>query len=48
VVVLHDVRDGDFEPMFLPLRYLCREYANEELPDYMAKRYPGKDWGHLA
>jgi len=48
VVVLHDVRDGDFEPMFLPLRYLCREYANEELPDYMATRYPGKDWGHLT
>lgn len=47
VVVLHDVRDGDFEPMFLPLRYLCREYAGEELPEYMAKRYPGKAWGHL-
>lgn len=48
VVVLHDVRDGDFEPMFLTLRWLCREYAGEELPDYMAKRYPGRDWSHLS
>ncbi len=47
VAVLHDVRDGDFEPMFLSLRYLCREYAGEELDAYMAKRYPGRDWSHL-
>jgi hypothetical protein len=46
-VVLHDVRDGDFEPMFLTLRWLCREYTGEELPDYMAKRYPERDWSHL-
>lgn len=48
-VVLHDVRNGgDFEPMFLTLRYLCREYAGQELQDYMAKRYPHRDWSHLA
>lgn len=46
-VVLHDVRDGDFEPMFLTLRWLCREYTGEELPAYMRKRYPERDWGHL-
>lgn len=47
VVVLHDVRDGDFEPMFLTLRYLCREYAGEELVSYMRKRHEG-EWDHLA
>lgn len=47
-VVLHDVRNGgDFEPMFLTLRYLCEEYTGEELPAYMSKRYPGRDWSHL-
>lgn len=47
VAVLHDVRDGDFEPMFLTLRWLCREYTGEELPAYMRKRYPARDWSHL-
>lgn len=48
-VVLHDVRNGgDFEPMFLTLRYLCQEYTGENLPDYMCKRYPDRDWSHLA
>jgi hypothetical protein len=47
VVVLHDVRDGDFEPMFLTLRWLCREYTGQELPDYMAQHHPGRDWSHL-
>lgn len=48
VVVLHDVRDGDFEPMFLTLRWLCREYTGMELPDYMAQKHPGRDWSHLT
>ena len=48
-VVLHDVRNGgDFEPMFLTLRYLCQEYTGENLPDYMKKRYPERNWEHLA
>lgn len=48
-VVLHDVRNGgDFEPMFLTLRYLCQEYTGENLPDYMRKRYPDRDWSHLS
>jgi hypothetical protein len=48
-VVLHDVRNGgDFEPMFLTLRYLCEEYTGEDLVAYMVKRYPERDWSHLA
>lgn len=45
--VLHDVRDGDYEPMFLTLRWLCREYTGMELPDYMRQHYPDRDWSHL-
>jgi len=45
--VLHDVREGDFEPMFLTLRYLCKEYAGEDLHSYMTSRYPDRDWAHL-
>ena len=49
VVVLHDVRNGgDFEPMFLTLRWLCAEYAGEDLLTYMNTRYPERDWSHLA
>jgi hypothetical protein len=46
-VVLHDVRAGQFEPMFLSLRYLCHEYTGEDLYDYMTRRYPERDWSHL-
>jgi len=48
-VMLHDVRNGgDFEPMFLTMRYLCQEYAGEDLHEYMTKRYADRDWSHLA
>lgn len=47
-VVLHDVRDGDFDPMFLTLRYLCKTYTGETLIDYMNSRYPNESWEHLA
>ena len=49
VCVLNDVRDGDMAiPMSLDLQYLCREYAEEELTDYLGRRYPDRDWSHLA
>jgi len=49
VVVLNDVRNGgDFEDMFLTLRYMSRTYAKEELPVYLRKRYPLRNWDHLA
>lgn len=47
VAVLNDVRDGDFDPMFLTLRYLCREYEGKELIEYMTEKYPNEDWTHL-
>jgi hypothetical protein len=48
VVVLNDVREGDFDIMPLTLRWLCEEYTGEKLFDYMTKRYPDRDWSHLA
>jgi hypothetical protein len=47
-VVLHDVRNGDFDPMFLSLRYLCKRYTGEELLPYMQRRYSEREWTHLA
>lgn len=47
VAVLHDVRDGDYEPMFLTLRYLCRTFEGMDLEDYMNIKYPDEDWSHL-
>jgi hypothetical protein len=46
-VVLHDVRDGDFAPMFLDLPYLSRTYAGCELLDFVKLNYPDRDWTHL-
>src|SRR5690606_19500830 len=48
VVVLNDVVAGDCDPMFLRMRYLCRKYTGEELDAYLSKRYPDRDWSHLA
>lgn len=46
-VVLHDVKNGDCDPMFLRMRWLCSKYTGEEITAYMGARYPG-EWGHLA
>lgn len=47
VVIANDVRNGDFEPMPLTLRYLCRKYTGMELVEYMQANYPDGDWRHL-
>ena len=38
IVVLNDVRDGEFEPMPITLQYLCRRYEGVELAEFMAKK----------
>ena len=48
VVVLHDVLQGDYDIMPLSLRYLCREATGQPLDVYLRKRYPKRDWSHLA
>lgn len=48
VVLLNDVIDGEFDPMTLSARYLCRKYEGRDLFDYMTRKYPFGSWGHLA
>lgn len=48
VVVLNEVKDGDYCVMPLTLDYLCRKYEGVSLIDYMTKKYRGEDWSHLA
>ncbi len=47
VVVLNEVRDGDYCIMPLTLDYLCRHETGQPLQDYMRAKYPAKDWAHL-
>ena len=39
IVMLQDVVDGDYDLMELSLKYLCRKYEKQELPEYLAKEY---------
>ena len=38
VVMLNDVRGGEFEPMPITLSYLCRRYEGMELAEFLAKK----------
>lgn len=44
ILILHEVRDGDFDLMEVSLDYLARRYAGMPLDDYMAKHYPEIIW----
>jgi len=48
VVVLNEVKDGDYCVMPLTLDYLCRRYEGVDLLHFMKKKYKGKDWSFLA
>lgn len=43
VVVLNEVRDGDYCVMPLTLDYLCRKYEGMTLKDFLNKKYPKMD-----
>jgi hypothetical protein len=47
VVVLNEVRDGDYNLMPLSLAYLCRKYEGIGLRTFHEKKYPNDDWSHL-
>lgn len=36
IIVCHEVRDGDYSPMFVTLDYLCRRYEGKSLSAFMA------------
>lgn len=48
VIVLNEVRNGEFGFMDLSLDYLCRKYEGISLHQYMTKTYRDGDWFHLA
>ena len=38
IIMLNDVRNGEFEPMPITLSYLCRRYEGMELAEFMATK----------
>jgi len=47
IAFLNEVEDGDYDYMFISLRYLCRHYEGMSLERYMKLKYPNGDWAHL-
>jgi hypothetical protein len=47
IVVKNEVENGEYDAMFLSLRYLCRKFEGVTLPRYMAAKYPDGEWSHL-
>lgn len=47
VVVLNEVRNGNYNLMPLTLDYLCRRYEGLSLREFHDKKYPNDDWSHL-
>lgn len=47
VVVLNEVRNGNYNLMPLTLDYLCRRYEGISLREFHDKKYPNDDWSHL-
>lgn len=38
IIVLNQVKDGSFDPMFVSLDYLCRRYTGKTLAEYQRRR----------
>jgi len=47
IVVLNEVRNGNYCVMPLTLSYLCKRYTGKDLIAYMNKKYKHDDWQHL-
>lgn len=48
IAFLNEVEEGDYDYMFISLRYLCRHYEGMPLERYAKLKYPNGDWMHLA
>lgn len=48
IIILNEVRNGDFCIMPLSLDYLCRRSTGLPLVNYMRAKYPKQNWDHLA
>lgn len=47
LVMLNEVRDGEFQPMSVSLDFLCKKYEGMSLFEYHRKKYPRQKWEHL-
>jgi len=47
IVVLQEVRDGDFLVMPVSLDFLCRKATGQPLQRYLTMRYPNGNWDNL-
>ena len=48
VVVLNEVKDGNYCVMPLSLAYLCKKYTGKDLIPYMKAKHKHQDWSHLS
>lgn len=48
ILVLNEVRDGEFDLTEVSLGFLCRHYERMELDEFCRLRYPNGDWSHLT
>ena len=48
IIVMNEVKDGQFDIMPLSVSYLCRKFEGRQLADYMRAKYPNGSWDHLA
>lgn len=47
ILVLNEVRDGEFDLTEVSLGFLCRENEGMELAEFCRLKYPNGDWTHL-
>lgn len=47
ILVLNEVRNGEFDLTEVSLGYLCRKYQGMELHEFCNLHYPNGDWLHL-
>lgn len=47
ILILNEVRNGEFDLTEVSLGYLCREYEGMELHHFCKLKYPNGNWDHL-
>ncbi len=47
ILILNEVRNGEFDLTEVSLAYLCRKYQGMELHQFCKLKYPNGDWEHL-
>lgn len=48
ILILNEVKNGEFDLTEVSLNYLCRKYTGMELHHFCKLKYPNGDWEHLA